>query len=287
MDKLLKKIGAGFAAALVTFSPLALPTAGAEPAGNIVVLGDSYIANPDMTWNMLQTSAMSQLIPKDVPYRQGCVGSPDNFATHLANETGRPVDDWSCAGQTSRTLERRVEDAIAAGDIRPDTHAVTFGVGANDFGFIGALDRLSRGQFDAEAMGREMNENIVRAVDRIRAIAPEARIQLIGLPSVVDEGGNLCAINIIPNDPGLLPNGLPIGSGMEDAIELLQRSAAEAARIDFIDMRSVSRQNSTCGTPDELRQVAGVIDTTSPSWRFMVHPTIVGSQVMALSLIHI
>lgn len=272
----IRKIAAVALSCFAALMTITAPSASAAPNGNIVTIGDSYFANPDLPWHVLHGVA-PELVPAHIPTHAGCVGAEDNFSVQLGATTGRPVADFSCAGMTSMSMNDRLQLAIDSGELHPGTHAVVLGVGFNDIGPNGIIDRASRGQNDPSAAGSEMNAEMRRAADKIRSVAPGARIQLLGMPEIVDANGFLCPLQVTPDQPA----GFWVSRLGEDTVAQLQADAARSASIDFVDMRAATAGRGTCSTPDHLRHVSGIIDFTSPQWHFVFHPTVVGSQAMA------
>ncbi|MBC3185860.1 esterase [Corynebacterium sp. zg-331] len=258
---------------------LASPVVQAAPAGNIVTLGDSFTANPSALYKNFG-GVVPGLVPADYPNQEGCLQAPDNWPRLLGAKVGAPVADWSCTAQTSRTMLDRLDRAIATGDLHPGTRAVVMAVGMNNFGPFGVKDGTN--PLDGPSHRQAFLNDMRVAAERIRAVAPEATIVLSGMPSV-STGPSFCAVNIHPNNPGLLPEGLhiPLLGQVEDENSARQAQAAADNGMVFVNMRDITRDNGTCAPKDEERMVAGIVDVTSPQWNIVFHPTIVGSRFMA------
>jgi hypothetical protein len=159
-----------------------------DPAhnGNIVTLGDSYTANPDQFHNFLRDvpGAVGDWA-KDYPATAGCLQAPNNVPAKLRELTGRPVADWSCTAQTSRSMLDRADQAVNAGDVH-DNSTVVIAVGMNDFGMFGALDNGNAALLDPPAVQRDYRANLQEAADRIRAVAPQAENVVAGALPTVD-----------------------------------------------------------------------------------------------------
>lgn len=116
------------------------------PPGNIVTFGDSYTASPDQWLNGIAASSVpSSSASEEYPQTGGCLQSPYNWPRQLAAQTGLEVADWSCTADTTAGMLDRIDRAIGAGDISPDTQAVIFAIGGNDFGPAGVLYELTEG----------------------------------------------------------------------------------------------------------------------------------------------
>ena len=270
------KLRTRLAAAVVASAALAgivAPTATAAPAGNIVTFGDSFSANPDQWRNLVKDIPGTNL---DYPSKEGCLQAPNNWPRKVAAK-GYAVNDWSCAGQTSRTMLGRVDRAIAVGDVHPGTRAVVLPSGMNNFAGLGALDGVN--VIDPNAVRNSYLSDIRAAAAKVRAAAPGVKIIIPGSLAAADPNTTMyCAVNVIPNAPMGLP--VPLLRDVENMNANNQATAAKAVDAIFVDIRSGSRNHNTCA-PDRSRYVAGIIDTTTPNYNMSFHPSAAGSQYMA------
>ncbi|WPF66712.1 MULTISPECIES: GDSL-type esterase/lipase family protein [unclassified Corynebacterium] len=255
------------------------PATQAAPVGNIVTLGDSFTANPSALYKNFG-GVVPGLVPEDYPNQEGCLQAPDNWPRLVGAQVGAPVADWSCTAQTSRTMLERLDRAIVTGDLHAGTRAVVMAIGMNNFGPFGVKDGTN--PLDGLSHRQAFLDDIRAATERIRATAPQAKIVLSGMPSV-STGPSFCAVNIHPDNPGLLPEGLhiPLLGQVEDENSLRQAQAAAENGIAFVNLRDATRNNGTCAPRDSERMVAGIVDFTSPQWNIVFHPTVVGSRFMA------
>lgn len=252
-----------------------------DPAhnGNIVALGDSYTANPDQFHNFLRDApgAVGDWA-NDYPATAGCLQAPNNVPVKLGELTGRPVADWSCTAQTSRSMLGRIDQAVAAGDIHDDS-TVVIAVGMNDFGGFGALDNGNAAFFDPSAVQRDYLANLQGAADRIRAVAPQAEIVVAGaLPTVDRDTTMFCPLNVIPDAPLGLP--VPPVRDVENWNRDNQRDAAAQIGARYVEIIDGARGHDTCAS-DADRYVAGIIDTTTPDYNMAFHPSDAGSRFVA------
>ncbi|PKF68198.1 esterase [Corynebacterium mastitidis] len=270
---------AGATVAVPALAASVAPTAQAAPAGNIVTLGDSFTANPSALYKNFG-GVVPGLVPADYPNQEGCLQAPDNWPRLLGAQVGTPVADWSCTAQTSRTMLGRLDRAIATGDLHPGTRAVVMAIGMNNFGPFGVKDGTN--PLDGPSHRQAFLDDMRAAAERIRSVAPGAKIVLSGMPSV-STGPSFCAVNIHPDNPGLLPEGLhiPLLGQVEDENSARQAQAAADNGMAFVNLRDATRENGTCAPKDSERMVAGIVDITSPQWNIVFHPTIVGSRFMA------
>lgn len=270
------KLRTRLAAAVVAsaaFAGLDAPTATAAPAENIVTFGDSFSANPDQWRNLVKDIPGTNL---DYPSKEGCLQAPNNWP-HKVAAKGFSVADWSCAGQTSRTMLGRLDRAVATGDLHAGTRAVVLPSGMNNFAGLGALDGVN--VIDPNAVRNSYLSDIRAAAAKVRAAAPDAKIVIPGSLAVADPNTTMfCAVNVIPNAPMGLP--IPLLRDAENLNANNQATAAGQVGATFIDIRSGSLNHNTCA-PDRSRYVAGIIDTTTPNYNMAFHPSEAGSQYMA------
>ncbi|WP_420098785.1 GDSL-type esterase/lipase family protein [Corynebacterium sp.] len=272
----LRAVGASLLTALGLGAALA-PAAQAD-TGNVVTLGDSFTANPDLVRNTLNGVPGSVGDwAADYPQTAGCLQSPDNFPRKLAAVTGQHVDDYSCSGVTSGTMLHRVNQAISAGKVTDDS-TVVMAVGMNDWGPFGAVaDGVNI--LDPASVAANYRTNMSRAAERIRSVAPGATLVVSGaLPTVDRQSSMFCAVNVVPDMPAGLP--IPVLRDIENWNRDNQRTAADDIGATYVEVIDPARGHDTCA-PDADRYVAGIIDTTTPNYTMMFHPSERGSQFLA------
>ncbi|MEY8567537.1 GDSL-type esterase/lipase family protein [Corynebacteriaceae bacterium 7-707] len=253
------------------------PAAAAAPSGNIVTFGDSFTANPDQLRNTLR---MVPAMTDGYPQTGGCLQAPNNWPRQLGARTGAPLADWSCAGNTSRSMLGRIDRAIAAGDVHRGTRSVVLAAGMNNYGGFGVLDGVNI--LDPGAVRNAYLSDMRAAASKIRAVAPGAKIVVSGaLPTVDRDSMVFCALNVVPNLPAGVP--VPVLRDVENWNRANQRDAARQIGGHYVEMIDGARGHDTCA-PDRQRYVAGVIDTTTPNYNMIFHPSYAGSQFMASQL---
>lgn len=192
----------------------------------------------------------------------------------MAAATGEDVVDWSCTGKTSKSVLPRIDAAIEVGDIRPSTKAIYLAIGGNDFGLYGLGE--GNNPADPAAMRAQYSAHLATTGEKIRAVAPGAKIIVTGLPQA-SNGTTLCVLSVIRN----APVGIPFpGEAVEPAIRDMQRAGAEANGMEFVDNYAMTAGHDTCA-PEEQRYVSGLIDTTTPGVTMLLHPTVAGHKVLA------
>lgn len=246
--------------------------------GRYVALGDSYTSAPQVG---------APVGPA------GCHRSENNYPHLLASELD-PAEfvDMSCGGATTAHLTTAQDigsevnppqlDAVTA-----DTTLVTLGIGGNDVGLVQLAsecvtserssspcrDRLTSGGLDrlAEAVkGTEpkVSEVLVEIEDR----APEARVLVVGYPTVLPAPGEGCWPE--------LPIGAPDVAYLRDALNALNTMLAEQARsrgVEFVDTATPTVGHDIC-QPQDQRWVEGLTSTADSA---PLHPTARGQQAMA------
>lgn len=270
------------AAATALSTPVAV-TAHAAPAGNVVTFGDSYTANPDEIRNTLRginIPAVQEWV-WNYPHNDGCLQGPNNWPRQLGLKVGAPVNDWSCTAETSQSVLGKIDSAITAGDIHPGTRSVIIAVGMNDYGPFGI--RQGFNPLDPRAMEAKFVENMGIAADKIRAVAPGAKIIISGSVAVSEPTAPhmFCPFIPAPNVPIGFP--LPPLNAVEVDNEAHQKAAAAAHGLEFVEMRAGSAGHTMCA-PDAQRYVAGGIDVVTPGKTMGMHPNELGSDYISTQL---
>ena len=284
MKTLLRNAAAVITACAAALTWAATPVS-AQPAGNVVLFGDSYTSNPDQYRNSLlnvtgssrMSSGSSARLLGSYPSQAACLQGPDNWPRQLQARTGAAVADWSCTGHTSGDLPGHVDMAVRAGDLNRNTRAVALAVGFNDH-WRPLIDAPGT-RYDAAAVRDNYFRNMHAAVAKVRAAAPRAKIIVPGMLSVTGgPRGGLCVVNVLPNMPLGVP--APHVRQWEERTQDYQRELARQTGATFIDIRAMSTGHSTCA-PDSQRWVAGLIDTTTADYNMALHPSRAGSAFVA------
>ncbi|MGP9722689.1 GDSL-type esterase/lipase family protein [Corynebacterium sp. AOP40-9SA-29] len=270
--------GAGLLVSLGLGATLA-PVASAAPGdGNVVAFGDSFSANPDQVRNTLHgVPGPIGEWADDYPQTAGCLQSAQNFPRQLSQVSGQAVEDYSCAGISSGSMINRINQAINAGVLTNDS-TVILAVGMNDFGPFGASEN-GTGLLDPVNVAASFRSNMASAAARIRSVAPGAKILVPGtLPTVDRDSMMYCALNVVPNMPAGLP--IPILRDVENWNRENQKAAAADIDATYIEVIDGARGHDSCAADTE-RYIAGIIDTTTPGYQMMFHPSTAGSRYLA------
>jgi lysophospholipase L1-like esterase len=256
-----------------------VPIAAAAPAdGAYVALGDSFTAGP--------------LIPNQLGDPLGCLRSDRDYP-HLVARSLQPAAfrDVSCSG--ADTGDMTGSQGVTPGPNPPQfdaldasTTLVTLGIGGNDIGFGGIVEScLALFPWDTpcqrrfvvngvDELARRIQEtapDIAATLAGIRQRAPQARVLVVGYPSIVPDQG----VNCWPV--------LPLGWGDIDylrrttkALNAMLAAQAGAAGATYVDTYTPSIGRDACASSTR-RWVEPLI----PIGAAPVHPNARGMQGMA------
>lgn len=277
-NRLVRRIRAGALAVAAALSVgagavVAAPVASAAPAGNVVIMGDSYAANPDQYYNTLR--GIDGFVPDNYPVTGNCLQAPNNWPRLMQQRHGLAVNDWSCSGMTSHSALGRIDRAVNAGDIHRGTRTVVLNYGMNNFG-PGGTDNGADFLNPGDVRNRYLAD-VRAAAAKVRSAAPGARIVMAGQMAITSNG-MFCFANVVPNFPAGLP--IPVLSDVEKWLRGNQQEAARQIGAPFVDLKTETAGNATC-SPDQNRYVAGILDTTTPNYNMMIHPSLKGSTFIA------
>ncbi|MBE8471873.1 SGNH/GDSL hydrolase family protein [Streptomyces justiciae] len=268
------------------------------PRGPYVALGDSYTAGPD--------------IPGRRAKPAGCDRSDRNYPALVAAELGlerAEFRDMSCSGATTGDLFKAQDtdsgtnpaqlSAVSAG-----TRLVTVGIGGNDIGFgelitgcvkagvryrlesrIGDLApdrapcRAQHTSGDTDEIGTRIAATGGRVADvlaDIRRRAPEARIYLVGYPTILPARGADCGRAM-----GLAPGDVTFLRQKEQQLNAMLRSTAADAGAGYVDTYAPSDGRDACAEAD-VRWVEPLIPAAPAA---PVHPNERGERGMAQAVL--
>jgi lysophospholipase L1-like esterase len=277
--RLLVAAGVGLLGVLVAPVAMGAPAA-AGPA--YVALGDSYTASP-------LTGPLAGPPP-------GCLRSANNYPHLVARSTGAQLTDVSCSGARTRDLAapQPVQggqnppqyDALGAG-----TQLVTVGIGGNDIGFSEIVqscvsptpfgtpcrDRYVQGSHDElaariDALGDRLDD----VLDEVHRRAPDARVLLVGYPSVLPAEGPGC-YPVVPYTGGDVAYLRGVLTHLNQAIA----DAAEDGDATYVDTATPTVGHDVC-TPPGTRWIEGLVPT-APA--YPVHPNALGSAALSRAVL--
>ena len=246
-----------------------------EVAESYVSFGDSVAANPSQL-DIAATRLKGRVPGYSWPtIRDGkCAQGVGNFPSKTAVKTGLRLADYSCGGATAyspsdpanpiphNTLNAQVDSAIANGDLDGRTRLVSISIGVNDFYQPGNGPEMGQ-----EGRNARYDSAVGRAIDRIHAAAPNARVVMVGLPDQTDGANHTCPTNLY----GVVSKWyFPFVSYYQDELRESQRRVSENHGADFLDMVAeinLANNNNGCSTnPNRLS--ASIFDDAPHNFTF-------------------
>jgi len=254
----------------------------AAAAPHYVALGDSYTAGP--------------LIPTQTGSPAGCLRSTHSYPWLVAAGTSAATfTDVSCQGAT--TADMTHSQSVPLGTNPPQDSAlsagttlVTLQISGNDIGFTNIIvycttlsltnpfgspckDHYTSGGTDQlRAAINAAAPKVAADLQGIHALAPAARVLLVGYPVILPNSGDGCwpAVPIAFGD-------VPYLRGVEQALNTMLATEAAANHATFVDTYTASIGHDVC-QPTGTKWVEGLVPT-SPAAPF--HPNQLGEQAMA------
>ncbi|WP_241228298.1 GDSL-type esterase/lipase family protein [Corynebacterium hylobatis] len=242
---------------------------------NLVIFGDSVIADPPLGQYLARKVEQGS---SEFVGGRFCPTSRSSFGVQAAAELRLEPMDYSCAGATAlggrsifggQDFAVQVDRALADATLSPATDRVLITVGFND-----TYNNLT-------LPGHELRSRFVAAmvpqIERIRRVAPEARIQLVGYPTIADEG-HVCLFNL----GGSVRDRTyaPVIGHLEDLAQTMQQDLAAATGVEFLDLKPSTVDNGMCA-PDHLRGWAGLIDLNASPYHLPSHLNARGHEYVA------
>ena len=272
----MRRLAACVLAALL-FALLGAPASQATEPLRYVALGDSY-------------SAASGVLPPDVTAPPQCLRSTSNYPHVIAVATGAALTDVTCGGADTGDYFEPQYDGVAPqlDAVGPDAELITMTIGGNDSGvFINSL--LQCGQAGISTLGqgspckdrygssfentirRTTYPSLVKALQAVRAAAPDAEVAILGYPWILPKTGG--CFDRMPVAEGDVPYLRGIQATLNDAV----KRAAAATGVTYVNMNKVSEGHDAC-QPIGVRWIEPVLQGTNP---VIVHPNALGEQQMA------
>lgn len=263
-------------APLVLLAGVILAPASGARQPNLVVFGDSVVADPPVGDYLARKAERGSSDSTDGRF---CPTSQSNFGVRAAAKLGLPVADYSCSGATAtgtrslfgggQTIAVQVDRALVEGALTPATARVVVSNGFNDtYSNAGLPDEEVRGRFV---------ESMAPQIGRIRAAAPNARIQVVGYATIT-EGDHVCLFNAggSVRDRTYAPQ---VGE-WEQLAQDMQRDLAPATGTEFLDLKPSTAGRGMCA-PDHLRSWAGIVDLNASPQNLPFHMNARGHEHVA------
>ncbi|WP_197320769.1 SGNH/GDSL hydrolase family protein [Saccharomonospora sp. NB11] len=244
----------------------------AEPV-HYVALGDSYTSAPGTG--------------RGVGSPIGCERSDNNYPRLVAAELApASFTDASCGGATTEHLTSPQQTADGTNPpqldaLTPDTTLVTLGIGGNDVGLVQLAGQCAEvaaegGRCGESAAVEERVGNTVAAVaEAVRAVrerAPDARVLVVGYPTILPADPATCA-DVLPHD---LADLAALREGLDLLNHVLEQQAnAHGAR--FVDTATPTAEHHLCAAEGQ-RWIEGLESTTGAA---PLHPTARGERAIA------
>lgn len=239
---------AAAAAALLVAAGIA-PAAEAQER-NMVIFGDSVVSDPSGPQWAAGKLGLDPRGSSDVT--TWCPTSPTNWGKQSARQLGLTAYDYSCTGtvaiQKGPQFASQVTRAVNDRGLNRNTRRVIISTGFNDTYHNDGRDRATFRRDWVNAMAPQIR--------RIRAAAPNARIQIVGYPKITSNG-NVCLFHVAPNVSDTTP--FAAVEEWEDSIQWAQVDLARATGVEFLDLKPSTWNNNMCA-PDSQRMWAGLVD---------------------------
>ncbi|MEJ2862920.1 SGNH/GDSL hydrolase family protein [Actinomycetospora flava] len=277
--RLFLAVAVGLLGVLVAPVAMGAPAAAGQA---YVALGDSYTASP-------LTGAPAGPPP-------GCLRSANNYPHLVAERTGAQLTDVSCSG--ARTRDFAAPQAVQGGENPPQydalgagTQLVTVGIGGNDIGFSEIVqacvsptpfgtpcrDKYTQGPHDElSARIDDLGDRLDDVLDEVHRRAPDARVLLVGYPSVLPAEGPGC-YPVVPYTPGDVEYLRGVLSHLNTEIA----DAASDGDATYVDTATPTRGHDVCALPTE-RWIEGLIPTAPAA---PVHPNAAGSAALSRAVL--
>ncbi|MDK8768577.1 GDSL-type esterase/lipase family protein [Corynebacterium freneyi] len=258
------------AAAALTAGAALLPgtTAAANPNGEYVAFGDSFVANPGATDEANGTGRPGHVCPV----------STTNVGHNVAAQLDMTLHDYTCNGTvayvptTPKQLGGYVDTAINNGHVNHNTKLITIAIGAND--------AMQAFWAPNEIQDDMYHQAVTGTINRLKEHAPNARVMVIGMPEIISRDGEhyMCPVNVFGNAPRVPAAPARI---FEDNLQARQARAAEATGATFINLKDVSNVDAAMCGPDGERHVSAFVDSDTANYNMPNHLTHHGSRVVA------
>ncbi len=207
-----------------------------------VAMGDSYTAAPYVPLT-------------DVAL--GCHRSRNNYPSLLAAALHiDDLQDRSCSGAQTKDLPGRQITSLGVAvppqveALSKDTDLVTLGIGANNqhlYARIATVCRLSKGicrLYDRrQTLGRivdELRTPLVSTLERVKELAPNARVLLVGYPKLLPAQGDCARL------PRMRPEDRATFRQINLRLRHEMQAAADEAEVEFVDFYAASYGHHVC-----------------------------------------
>src|SRR4051794_34051511 len=240
-------------------------------------MGDSY-------------SAASGVVPPDPTASPNCLRSIRNYPHVIAARTDARVRDVTCGAAESRHYFTAQYPGVPPqlDAVQSDTSLITMTIGGNDNGvFVNTIQACGSAGLSTAGQGSPCKDRygssfedtirtktypaLVKALDAVRAKAPDAKVGILGYPWIMPASGG--CFDRMPIAEGDVPYVRQIEATLNDAVG----RAAAASGVTYVDLNQVSNGHDACQSIG-VRWVEPVLQGTNP---VIVHPNALGESRMA------
>jgi lysophospholipase L1-like esterase len=263
------------------------PSAQRTPAGPVVALGDSYTAGDQVP--LILTSAPP-----------GCLRSSRGYALAVAKALGGSAGfvDAACSGAGVKEMAGSQRTYLGTNPpqlsvLAPDDSLVMLTLGGDDMGFLHVLDTCmelsvtdlvgspcerhftSGGTDQLAAKVSAEGPRLTAVLDAIRALAPHARVLLVGYPDLFPlHGACWPRVPITDGDMAYL-------RGIGTRLNAMLSGAAAAAGVTFVDTYTPTIGHDFCQSA-AVKDVEGLLPTSLAA---PFHPNARGQAAMATAVL--
>ncbi|MEC3957035.1 SGNH/GDSL hydrolase family protein [Nocardia sp. CDC153] len=290
------------------------------PTGrSLVVLGDSYTANPPCD------GLLTKCVDTDGTGPRACLHGPSSWPAQLSTLMAldpEDVENNSCSsatidtgpvtstgqevpGRGGYTLAQEALAAAKDGAFGPRTRVVAIQLGFNDawprdstvtadasrvvtcvFDILEGCDEnaVAQGRWpDVDAItGSAYAERIRKVVDYVKYYAPNARIELVGYPEVAPEGDSVWCFDLFGLGNWVQPRARAMVE-FWDRLQTAEREAAGLLGIDFVDVRPATAGHGLCSNDPWFN---GLLDPRPDHSGLPLHPSAHGDAAVAATVYH-
>lgn len=267
-------------APLAASSPASASSATPPAGGRYVALGDSFASSP--------------LTGMPVGLPVGCSRTQNNYPRQVAAALRvAEFADRSCGGATTKNLFQ--PQSVLGGSNEPqlagitvDTTLVTIGIGGNDLGISGLMQRCAAmaetrtncmdgwsAPGDNDTLMQRIDQIAVKlniALKEIREKAPLAKVLVVGYPVVAPSAGVGCfpQIPIADSDVAYLRD-------LQKRLNRVMAWAASSHRATYVDTYTTSIGHGPCEMAG-VKWIEGFIPDTAAA---SLHPNLLGQTAIA------
>lgn len=230
----------------------------ADASGSYVSFGDSLPANPLSVQVAAQHDPELQTKLNLPPVGEGqCAQGTDTFPNRVANDTKFKLHNYACSGAPGvvanpHNFQAQVDQAQRDNNLNTGTKLVSIVFGIND-----AYQEPDSAK-PIETRKQEFVDGMTAQIQRVRQLAPSAKIVLVGYPDQTDGQNNFCPINAFGNVTHVYAPQFAI---IQDNLREAQREIASRNQIPFLDISAeINAQNNNNSCSNGTRLSSADID---------------------------